>query len=132
MCSVEGCDRQRQRRGWCMRHYQRWWRTGQAEARLPEGCGCRMDRLCDAHRPPVCVCDAPTVGPTAGECAACRRLCATRSPAHADRLAEVRRAWRRWLADERVLHLLHESEKQNTPSADPGKERGRGAEKTGV
>lgn len=27
-CSIEGCDRPVQGRGWCSRHYTRWWRNG--------------------------------------------------------------------------------------------------------
>ena len=27
-CSVDGCDRQRSARGWCQKHYFRWYRHG--------------------------------------------------------------------------------------------------------
>jgi hypothetical protein len=59
-CSVEECDREVVARGWCRRHYSRWQRTGQLEARpwQPQGeCtvdGCEKPAwsggLCDMHR----------------------------------------------------------------------------------
>lgn len=30
-CSIEGCDAEIYSRGWCEKHYYRWWRTGDAE-----------------------------------------------------------------------------------------------------
>jgi hypothetical protein len=29
-CDVDGCDREPHARGWCSKHYQRWWRTNRA------------------------------------------------------------------------------------------------------
>jgi HNH endonuclease len=59
-CSVEGCDRAVRARGWCNRHYARWRRTGQLEARPWERQGiCTVDGcdrqawsggLCEMHR----------------------------------------------------------------------------------
>lgn len=28
ICSVEGCEREARARGWCMKHYHRWWKHG--------------------------------------------------------------------------------------------------------
>jgi hypothetical protein len=60
ICSVEECDREVVARGWCRRHYSRWQRTGQIEARAwkPQGdCtveGCDQPTwsggLCEMHR----------------------------------------------------------------------------------
>lgn len=36
MCSIEGCDRPTKGRGWCNRHYQRWYATGSAEDPTPD------------------------------------------------------------------------------------------------
>lgn len=46
-CAVEGCDRERRARGWCHKHYVRWWKYGdpaapRKNARQPcavTGCG---------------------------------------------------------------------------------------------
>ena len=38
VCSIEGCDRPVDRRGWCLRHYGRWYRHGDPLAgRGPSG-----------------------------------------------------------------------------------------------
>src|SRR5258708_3898419 len=60
VCSVDGCDRASVARGWCRRHYARWQRTGQLEARPWEhqdACtveGCERPAwsggLCEMHR----------------------------------------------------------------------------------
>lgn len=38
-CRIEGCDGPAQRRGWCRKHYLRWWKTGDplAVRRTPTG-----------------------------------------------------------------------------------------------
>lgn len=33
-CSVEGCERPRDARGWCSSHYMSWWRYGDPEKRI--------------------------------------------------------------------------------------------------
>lgn len=63
-CSVAGCDQRELARGWCVKHYNRWKRTGNAEAptrdRAPayanepcrvDGCGNRIQArgYCPAH-----------------------------------------------------------------------------------
>lgn len=55
-CTVEGCDRSHEARGWCRRHYARWRRTGDVQARTtricetPECTDRRYRRgLCRAH-----------------------------------------------------------------------------------
>lgn len=60
VCSVSGCDQAVVARGWCRRHYSRWKRTGQLDARpwQPQSkCtvdGCETDAwsggLCEMHR----------------------------------------------------------------------------------
>ena len=60
VCTVENCQREVVARGWCRRHYSRWQRTGQLEARTWERqdeCtvdGCDKDAwsggLCEMHR----------------------------------------------------------------------------------
>src|SRR5262245_8612145 len=60
VCSVDGCERWAVARGWCRRHYARWKRTGQLEARPWERQGvCTVDGcerqawsggLCEMHR----------------------------------------------------------------------------------
>jgi len=59
-CTVDGCDRVVVARGWCRRHYSRWQRTGQLDARPwqhQDGCtvdGCDRPSwsggLCEMHR----------------------------------------------------------------------------------
>ena len=34
-CTIEGCDRAVRHRGWCNKHYMRWWRSGSTELRRP-------------------------------------------------------------------------------------------------
>ena len=61
-CAVDGCDDPSDSRGWCRRHYLRWWRTGDpGPAELPryglikvcsaEGCerAHRTKGYCDLH-----------------------------------------------------------------------------------
>lgn len=33
VCSVDGCDGEAKKRGWCLNHYKRWWRHGDPLAR---------------------------------------------------------------------------------------------------
>lgn len=95
VCSVAECERLAVARGWCAKHYQRWYSTGSVELRpLPPRCeveGCtrpaRKDDRCTRHygvderhpadwvNPLVCVCAEPDANPARnfGECSACRR-----------------------------------------------------------
>ncbi len=47
VCSIEGCDAPVQARGWCNRHYLRWWRHGDPE----------VTRLAWSRQPQRCVFD---------------------------------------------------------------------------
>lgn len=42
-CSIEGCERSAEKRGWCGTHYQRWRRTGSTDLRLVNGGLCSID-----------------------------------------------------------------------------------------
>lgn len=36
-CTIDGCDRPRYARDWCVAHYKRWWKTGSTQADEPIG-----------------------------------------------------------------------------------------------
>jgi hypothetical protein len=49
-CSIEGCNRPHEARGWCSKHYQRWLRTGEAVGPSPEE---RFWAYVDKNGPPA-------------------------------------------------------------------------------
>lgn len=42
-CSYEDCEEDHYSRGWCKRHYQRWWRTGTPDGESAEQRKLRLD-----------------------------------------------------------------------------------------
>ncbi len=54
-CAIDSCDAPVQARGWCNRHYLRWWRNGQPDTRLhhwnPQPDTCTIPD-CDKPLPP--------------------------------------------------------------------------------
>lgn len=58
-CSISGCERPAEKRGWCNAHYTRWHRTGSTELRAREKATCSIEGCdkpvmargwCTAHR----------------------------------------------------------------------------------
>jgi hypothetical protein len=94
-CAVEDCDRLVTARGWCPKHYQRWWATGSVELRPPaprcevDWCTrpAKRDQRCNHHfgvqerhpvdwaNPLVCDCETPVADPARdfGMCQLCKR-----------------------------------------------------------
>lgn len=45
LCSIEGCDNKVEARGWCAKHYQRWWKRGDPSIVLPNHPGTLEERF---------------------------------------------------------------------------------------
>lgn len=108
LCAVPSCGRPRHAAGFCSTHYQRSRRGGVLE---PPCMDCfQGSRVCDTHKPTVCVCDTPTVSGMSGQCGRCYRLYESKNPARAEQISQVREAWRQFLVDEGVFTLVTEEE----------------------
>lgn len=88
ICSIDGCSKPSQARGWCKTHWAQWRRTGDPEYRRPRYSKCTVDgcekrprsanaELCETHyyrlRRTGSTEILPKIGPfVAGHCARCR------------------------------------------------------------